>query len=414
MDDFRRSVCDMPGKLPVTPIGAFPNARPSPAGFRFGSHAIIMDYRKKHLAPHRACRIEWTEMLHLNHAIMHVIDFDSCVNTYSQEEMDINAKWPKGYCAKHAKKALGSIENMRGSFAPESAFAEELRAYFKGERDFVDLSCQIAEFIAGELTRMEKPVSTDVLVIDFEDDPKPPSPAMTEEEIERAYQAKGSRYFALFLLESKPVYMHEAGTGDTGGTAVSIKRHFAILPNPSQKIASYALIERGSMDVLFVDKPRTIAGEERMLIPDGLLQCSKEASSKEVIDTVTRIVEEVAQEYGANPTVAMSKAKARVSEAADEDECIAPWEIGEEVFEDEPLQKRYEQAIAEAQVPERVPVKKEAVKRVAKNHKIRTDTGIEITFPAEYFENPDFIEFVSNPDGMISIELKNIGSIENR
>ncbi|MDD6636728.1 MAG: nucleoid-associated protein, partial [Coriobacteriaceae bacterium] len=221
-------------------------------------------------------------MLHLNHAIMHVIDFNSCVNVYSQEELDINAKWPKGYCTKHAKKALGSIENMRGSFAPESAFAEELRAYFKGERDFVDLSCQIAEFIAGELTRMEKPVSTDVLVIDFEDDPKPPSPTMTEEEIERAYQAKGSRYFALFLLESKPAYMHEAGTGDTGGTAVSIKRHFAILPNPSQKISSYALVERGSMDVLFVDKPRTIAGEERMLIPDGLLQCSKEASSKEV------------------------------------------------------------------------------------------------------------------------------------
>ncbi|MDY5371657.1 MAG: nucleoid-associated protein, partial [Eggerthellaceae bacterium] len=184
-------------------------------------------------------------MLHLNHAIMHVIDFNSCVNVYSQEELDINAKWPKGYCTKHAKKALESIENMRGSFAPESAFAEELRAYFKGERDFVDLSCQIAEFIAGELTRMEKPVSTDILVIDFEDDPKPPSPTMTEEEIERAYQAKGSRYFALFLLESKPAYMHEVGTGEAGGTAVSIKRHFAILPNPSQKIASYALIERG-------------------------------------------------------------------------------------------------------------------------------------------------------------------------
>lgn len=353
-------------------------------------------------------------MLHLNHAIVHIIDFNSCVNTFSQEELDLNAKWPKGYCSKHAKKALESIENMRGSFAPESAFAEELRAYFKGGRDFVELSCQIAEFIASELTHMEKPISTDVLVIDFEDDPKTPSPDMTEEELERAYQARGNRYFAIFLLESKPAYMHEMGTGHTEGTAVTIKRNFSILPNPSQKIASYALIERGSMNVQFVDKVRTIAGEDRMLIPDGLLQCSKEASGKEVIDTVTRIVEEVAQEYGTNPTVAMSKAKARVSETADESDCIAPWEIGEAVFEDEPLQKRYEEAITEAQVPQRVPVKKEAVKRVAKNHKIRTDTGIEITFPAEYFENPDFIEFVSNPDGMISIELKNIGSIENR
>mgnify|MGYP002577316065 CR=1 FL=1 len=41
-------------------------------------------------------------------------------------------------------------------------------------------------------------------------------------------------------------------------------------------------------------------------------------------------------------------------------------------------------------------------------------TGIDITFPAEYGENPDFIEFVSGPNGLINIELKNIGHIENR
>ena len=43
-----------------------------------------------------------------------------------------------------------------------------------------------------------------------------------------------------------------------------------------------------------------------------------------------------------------------------------------------------------------------------------TDTGIDIAFPAEYGENPDFIEFVSGPNGLINIELKNIGHIENR
>ena len=63
---------------------------------------------------------------------------------------------------------------------------------------------------------------------------------------------------------------------------------------------------------------------------------------------------------------------------------------------------------------ERVVVEKSVAKRVAKSHKIRTDTGIDITFPAEYGENPDFIEFVSGPNGLINIELKNIGHIENR
>ena len=49
-----------------------------------------------------------------------------------------------------------------------------------------------------------------------------------------------------------------------------------------------------------------------------------------------------------------------------------------------------------------------------RNHKIRTDTGIEITFPAEMLRNTEYVEFVNEPNGLISIELKNIGSIENR
>ena len=43
-----------------------------------------------------------------------------------------------------------------------------------------------------------------------------------------------------------------------------------------------------------------------------------------------------------------------------------------------------------------------------------TDTGIEISFPVEYGENPEFIEFSTEENGLISIELKNIGSIENK
>ena len=75
--------------------------------------------------------------------------------------------------------------------------------------------------------------------------------------------------------------------------------------------------------------------------------------------------------------MALSKAKAYVSEKADEEEFLAPWEVGAEVFEDEPLQRRFEEAVAEENLPDRVPVEKKVAQRVAKNHKIRTDTGIE-------------------------------------
>ena len=68
----------------------------------------------------------------------------------------------------------------------------------------------------------------------------------------------------------------------------------------------------------------------------------------------------------------------------------------------------------EEELPERVHVKKSVAHAANRSHRIRTDTGIEITFPSEYSMNPNFIEFVTQSDGSMSIELKNIGHIENR
>lgn len=350
----------------------------------------------------------------VNHAILHVFDFNSCVNVFSEAELDLSSRQTKNYVATHARRALSNIDNKHGSFSQGSLFANEIRAYRDGARDFVDLSVQVAEFLCKELEHQDKPASTDLLVVDFEEDQEVKDGPDADASVEEAFDGRAKRYFALLLLESKQAYMHEVGRAADGAVCNEIARHYAILPNPSQKVASFAVIDLATLSVVFSDKPRSISGEDRWLIPDGLLQCSMEASNKEVIDTVTRIVEEVAEEYGANSAVALSKAKARVNEAADEEEFLAPWDMAADVFEDEPLQKRFEEAIAEERIPERIPVEKKVADRVAKNHKIRTDTGIEITFPSEYSNSSEFIEFVNAPNGLIQIELKNIGSIENR
>lgn len=352
--------------------------------------------------------------MNINHAVLHVFDPVSCVNVYSQVELDLFDKLSKRYTEGHVRKTLGNIDACRGSFAEESAFAEELRAYFRGERGFLDLSVQIAEFLMGELGHADKADPTDILVVDFEDDPDASVRAMDEAEERAAFEGRGRRYFALMLLDIRQAYLHEVGTSEEGATRVSVARHRSILPNPSQKVSSFALVDARTLTVSFCDKPRTIAGEERWLIPDGLLQCTREASGREVLGTVARIAEEVAEEYGANAAVAVSRAKASASQAVEESEELAPWDLAEDVFEDEPLRKRFEEALAEEGVAERVPVERAVAKRVARMHRIRTDTGIDVSFPAEYGENPDFIEFTSEPDGHISISLKNIGRIENR
>lgn len=366
-------------------------------------------------------------MFRVNHAILHVFDFVSCVNVFSEEEVDLADKNVKSYVGRIAKHALSSMDAKRGTFSDDSGFKGELTDYLNGSVGFVDLSRQIAEFLAAELGRMDDPSSCDLLVVDVEDEPRAPkvdpeeAAGMTEEEaavaqaaLAASWASRASRYFGLMLLESRPAFMHEVGRTDGGATVNGIERHHAILPSPSQKISSFALIDVRTMEVRFADKVRQIAGEERWLIPEGLLQCSMEASSKEVFDTTMRLVEEVAEEYGANPAVAVGRAKAYVAENADESDEVPFDELASEVFSDEAPRRRMVEAAAEEELSGIARVERDVAKRAGRNHKIRTDTGIEITFPAEYSQNPEFIEFTSAPNGLIQIELKNIGKIENR
>lgn len=332
----------------------------------------------------------------VNHAILHILDFESAVNVMSQRELDLDTRAARSFVTSHLRRARISGDNKRGAFAEDSAFAGELKSFFFGERDFIDLSQQIAEFVSGELAKAEKVESTDVFVADFEDD-------------------DDVRWFAVMLMNSRMAFMHEVAR-EGGEVRNDIARHYAILPSPSQKVASFALVRASTMDVYFQDKKRKIAGEDTFLIPDGLLQCETGVSGKEAIDAVTRVVEQVAEEHGANTAVALAKAKAAVAEAVEEDEELPPWDIVDEAFEDEPVMRdAIKASLQEEHLPERVPVERAQVERAAvRNHKIRTDTGIEISFPAEMVDNPDYIEFVNEPNGLISISLRNIGSFENR
>ena len=106
----------------------------------------------------------------VNHAILHILDFESAVNVFSQRELDLDTRTVRSFVTSHLRRARTSGDNKRGSFSENSAFAGELRSYFFGERDFIDLSLQIAEFVSAELAKAEKAESTDVFVADFEDD----------------------------------------------------------------------------------------------------------------------------------------------------------------------------------------------------------------------------------------------------
>ena len=363
-------------------------------------------------------------MLKVRNAILHVFDFETGSYSLSERELDLQERPTRSYVQRHLRKVSNSPESRHGEFCEGSAFAEKISDYFHGREEFVALSQDIGMYFWEELRRSDDTGNCDVLVADFDDTDAPVGRAAAADtavgqELARAmeedgYDAPPARRFAVILLPRKQTFVHSTHNID-GQSANDVIRTDATLPNPTQKVDSYLLVDAETLSIDFCDRARSIAGRDSYVIPDGLLQCTTQASSKEVITSVTQIVADVAEEYGVTPALAVSEAKAYVAERAEMGEVVMPQEVGERVFEDAPqMRESYERKAREEQLPEEVPVRRGAANRMTKTHRIKTDTGIEIAFPSEYAKQPNLIEFEREEDGTMRITLKGIGHIENK
>ena len=350
-------------------------------------------------------------MLTINHAVLHAFDFETGSTYLSSEELDLSDRAAKSYVQRHLRKACSSAESRHGEFAPDSGFAERLADYRGSDDDFMGLSVEIAQWFWEELRRADDLAQLDVLVADFEQTADIKASASAgEAEVADAFDARSERSLCVLLLPRKQAFVHEVGPEFVG-----IARHDATLPSPTQKVDSYVVVNLDTLAIDFHDKPRSIAGQDVSVIPERFLQCSERASTSEVIGEVSSIVEEVAEEYGLTPAVEVSRAKAQLASQADVEERMSPAEVGRVVFEDHPeAQRRYEEELDSREVPEEVEVRRGVANRLTKTHHIRTDTGIDITFPAELPGRPGYIEFERDAEGRLVITMRHIARIENR
>ena len=350
-------------------------------------------------------------MLKVSQAILHVFDFETGSKYYSEAPLDLENRPTKSYVQRRLRKITASPESNHGEFAEDSGFAGELEHYLMGGADFQGFSVQIAEWFWEELRRSEELEQVDLLVADFVDtDVAAVGVNSTDAEVDAAFDGpEGKRFFAVVLLPRKQSFVHEIG-----GTN-EILRMDTALPNPTAKIDTYVLVDCDSFAIDFHDKERSIGGQSIQILPDKFLQCSAAASTQEVFSEVSVIVQDVAEEYGLTPAVEVGRAKAAVAQQADRDEVVTPAEIGRVVFEDRPdVQQVFEERVREAKLPDEAPVRRGVANRLAKNHKIKTDTGIEITFPSDLADKPGYPDFATGADGTIPITIGNVAHIENK
>lgn len=332
-------------------------------------------------------------MILIDKAILHILDFRSGVTVYSDQPMS-ESDDVQSFLQKHLEKTLARTDAKQGTFAEDSPFRTAMRAYLGGETEFVAFSKDIAKHMENAYLHTDEPVSCDILII----------------------EAHVDEHRTLIVLRcvNHPGYVHQVNQTDAG-TDNEIIHHYAILPAAGQRIDEFAVIDTETEAIRLVSKQHVVDGDKHDLLPETILACTLAPSQKDALKTIQSTTAKVAESYGHDAVTAAAAAKNYVAEHMQIADELDLKKAGEEIFAGQPaMQADYNRAIEEQGFDAPVPMDQEqALKSVAK-HKLKTDTGIELTIPTDYFDNTQFLEFNNCDDGTISITIKHVASIVNR
>jgi len=89
--------------------------------------------------------------------------------------------------------------------------------------------------------------------------------------------------------------------------------------------------------------------------------------------------------------------------------------IAQEVFADDPAtQERFHEAVENRGMEGIVPIESDRIRASLDKVKFSTDTGVQITLPRQIADDAHRFEIIHNPDGSISIEIRNIQSVRRQ
>lgn len=334
-------------------------------------------------------------IISIKNAILHILDANSGITVYSDTMLDVSDGMINAFITKHIDKVMEDGSLRGGEFKENSGFLQRLKEY-KQDDDFTAFSQFAARRVYDGISNASETESCDIIVCDCVANEQP--------------------LIAILKFDNKVGYTHQVVQED-GEVKNSLINHYAILPMPTQKISECAFVSLNDFSVKYNGKKRTIDGEKIDLIADILLEGVFDLSAKEAINKVSKLAKKVTENNGGDSIEVSAKMKQYIVDNIEENdfEFVETKKVAETVFDGKPVMKQeFMESLEKAEVPEKVAVTNYVTKKLSSNVKIVTDTGIEISFPAEYYRDNKNIEIINGEDGKISIKINNIGEIINK
>lgn len=334
-----------------------------------------------------------SEDIKIKKAILHILDNNVGIPVISDKELEIDTDI-SDFLEKHIEKLLTDSNLRNAKFTSDNDISEIIRGLAQSTDYFREASVHIAEKLFDIMLKNVDIAAADLICCLFD--------------------YFGSPFLGILKLNYKTGFTHFVDSAEEGN-ANTIIRHRTILPSESQKIDECVFISLDDLELKLIEKAYNINGEKEFYLSNLLLCCSTELSDNEKLKIIDRVTNKINKKFFDEDFEKIAKLKKAVSENLEEASAIHVNEIACEVFDNPEIQNEYIAEIQKAGLVESsITVPEKLAERKYRMHRIKTDTGIEINYPPSFYNNKDKMEFINNPDGTISILIKNVGKITNK
>ena len=323
----------------------------------------------------------------IHQAILHVLDTTLDAPVLSGGGMELTAE-KTAYLQNHIEKLLASDEIRQCRPLPDSAFRNEL----EHNQDFIDLSCRIAGVLFDYMHAHTTIPGADLAVVDFTRD--------------------GAPWLGILKLNYKNGYTHYTETVE-GAPVNSIIQQRACLPTQSGKVEEGALVNLTDYSMRLLEKKYDIDGHKEFYLSSVVFQYTQAEPEKKKLQAIQEAAAQAVKDaYEDEPHADAQVAMLIANQAADNDNQVSVEQVRQQLAEEYPLaavpfddyvEKR--EVLEEAAAP--VTVTPARIRRM-ESRSIRTANGIEVKIPTELLNSDSELEFLHDPDGSVSLLIKNV------
>ena len=325
---------------------------------------------------------------------MHILDSTVGMPVLSDMLLTLNPEF-NDFLRNHIYKVISGDDLKTCVFDEETSIVYQLIQEFS-EDTMIHVTKKLAEFLYTIMNSNTDIPAADVFFV--------------------TYQRNSQQYLAMLKMNYKEVYMHYTSMNEVDESVNDIMKQPCALPRNGGKLTEAVIISLEENTVQLIEKRFEVNGEKKYYLSELYLKCHAKMSQKTKLDIVTKAVDQIHKKYFEDDFEKKLEAKSVIYNSYAEQGVLKVEEIGEELFGQIPeIREEFVEKLEKYKLPkEEIKVNSEKTTKKFEKQYLTTDSGIEINIPMEEYNNKRHVEFITNPDGTISVLIKNVNRITTK